>query len=509
MARLVYSHAAAQQWPSWVVPLPPQCIPDRLKIVLLARLEAGTLTAFGLLEQHIILQFPKPLQACAVRRLLTSAFNQTLDFSPQSLDPFHAEQFVEQYGWETPEEACKKAEEAASSGDFKRLRLMLPGLTGYDDDDLKDNPLLSQALQRHFGLQQQALEDCPHELRGAPGECSCGKEARFRCNLCKGIWCNPCGQPLRRQQFDRENLAEMLEDLKQEPRQPKRQRVEVWHPAPPTLQVRTGLNLDQDRKLEWVLYRDLQQHPELPLERHQNFLPRFVGIFLDIFKKYMASGDSSLTKTVLTGFEHYMRQEQPDYKAPAVRDLPLELRCAVESILKGQEVNRCERCAKESCKCRCKCCGRLGPHQNAECDRQKRIEKEWENPRCRKCPYKGELEKVQFPKPMVWTQLLPGFKLIPADPNDTRAVMEWQRWWIIKSHRQECEEKGIPTQIWGCDDFDNPAPTSDIKATETKPMEYVWRMQCPQCHEFFKPPSADTQWPPPPAVVAQGSEAQG
>ena len=76
--------------------------------------------------------------------------------------------------------------------------------------------------------------------------------------------------------------------------------------------------------------------------------------------------------------------------------------------MKGREVHCRELCKAERCSCRCKYCGRLGPSQSAECDRQRKIEEEWRDPRCRKFPYKGKREPVRFPKPLVLTELLPG-----------------------------------------------------------------------------------------------------
>ena len=101
MARLVYKNCAAQQWPSWVVPLRPLCDGteqqmERLKLSLLCCVNSGTLEAFGTLEQHLVLNFAAGKQACDVRRFLATACQRQLELQPLSLDPFH----VEQFGWD-------------------------------------------------------------------------------------------------------------------------------------------------------------------------------------------------------------------------------------------------------------------------------------------------------------------------------------------------------------------------------------------------------------------------
>ena len=474
MPPLVYKSGTAQQWPSWVVPLESSwgdSAVQRIKAKLGACVQMGTLQAYGLVKQpngvHLLLHFTADKQACDVRRLLEPC--QALN----SLDLFH----VEQFGWEPPEEIYKKAEEAVVSGDFDRLRHMFPGLADYTDRDFEKNPYLGPALRALCDLGQPAIEDCPHKLSGAvrpehtdQGCCGHKKrrvgescEVRWFCTLCNAVWCNSHGLPHRKQQQEREQLEEMMEELK--PAHTQRAE-EVWAPHPPTLQVRSGRHMSTERKIEWILHRA----PILSSGRADSCLPIFYETYLALFKRFSASHDRNLQQQAFDCFGAYMRLEHPDYKGVVLKSLPLSTRCEVESIAKGREVSRCGHCSKTTCKCQCHYCPRLGPH---DC----RLREEWRNPVCQHCHFKGKFDEQWVDDPLVYPRFIPGWS-----DDDSRRVRN--------RYRAECRESGKEIEIWGQGvEEDEEVAAAQPRPVLTKVKQYKM-LRCPKCRMPFRPASA-------------------
>ena len=439
------------------------------KAYLTTQVATGKLQAFCVLEHHLVLHFAKEVQSTQVRQLLQTACQRKLEIHPLSLDPLH----VEQFGWEPPEEICRRAEEAAKSGDFDQLRSMFPGLAKYQDEDLAKNPYLAPALRRLHGLEQPALEDCPHKLSGSfresKREC-CGKELRWVCALCDAVWCNSHGLPHRKLQQEREQVDDIVEDLK-EPGT-KRRRAE-WFPQPPTLHVRTGRCMSEARKIEWII----QRAPEL--QRSERDLPLFYATYLNLFKQHSRTHERNLLKQAFECFQTFMRLEQPDYKVPACRDLPLQLRCEVESLTKGREVSRCELCKAESCSCQCRYCPRLGPH---DC----RLREEWRKPVC-ECGFKGKFEEA-------WTDVPKRFDMLLVLPNPP-GIREGQLKHVLNKYRAEGRE-GKECEIWGLDiEQDEEIERKPIKPLTIPPRKLAKTLRCPECRMTFKPASARLWWP--------------
>ena len=500
MARLVYDDSAAQQWPSWVAPLQPLCGGtaqqlEHLKLSLLRFVNLGTLEAFGTFKEHLVLQFAADKQASDVRRFLTTACQKKLEV--QSLDPLH----IEQFGWTPPEELYKQAselfKEASEDYDFAAIRRMFPGMAHCEDEelDISRNVFLLPALEAALnGITQPAIEDCAHELSGNPRlehivqrcceACEGVKkrrrdEVRWFCERCGAVWCNQHALPHRSRQQDRWQVEDTIKLFKQ----PEVQ--QHWYPRAPCLKVRSGCHLSTERKIEWIVFRE----PFLvnPLfKRCLESLPHFYKTYVTLFKQYCTSHERNLQQQALDCFRKFMQQTQPDFPAIVVKNLPLDLRCEVESITKGHEVRRCVKCKKEPCNCRRRYCGRLGQHQDAECERKKRIEQERRNPRRRRCPYQGELMEVLLDRTTVFSPLLP-----IAPPH----ILEQQSRVARDKYRQRCLERGEECLLVGWEEAPAAPSRKPVKPLELEKNVWVKGRRCPECRALWWPPSSDTVWP--------------
>lgn len=520
MPRLEYSTASAAQWRSWVVPLQALCAGtgqqlERLKLELALWVNEGRLEAWGTSKEHLVLHYAVLKQSSDVSRSLVSAC-ETQDIRVHSLDPFD----VELFGWTPPEEMYKKAQEAfkeasAASDDFDRLRRMFPGLADCEDKelDIKHNIYLLPALQAVFcGSTLPAIEDCAHELSGAvrlehiakgccganePGKrrrVECG-EVRWFCKLCGVVWCNSHGLPHRNREKDRWQLEETIQLFKQEPA-PAQQW--IWYPREPTLQVRSGSHMPMDRKIEWIVFTA----PLLvdPFHGYCEYgLPLFYRTYVSLFKQYLDSEGQNLQNLAFACFNRFMRQKHPEYKGVVLKELDVELREEIESITKGYEVTLCLNCKKEHCKCKCRYCGRLGKHQDAECERKKRIAQEWRNPRCRHCPYEGQLEKVMLDAMRTFSPLLP-----PAPPH----IAQLQSYIALDNYVRRCRERNEPCLLVGWEE--GAWKRSYVPPTELVPPlpiedTLVSCLRCPECRTTWRPPSAYVPLPEPGSASSAGS----
>jgi hypothetical protein len=72
-------------------------------------------------------------------------------------------------------------------------------------------------------------------------------------------------------------------------------------------------------------------------------LPRFYEIFHELFHR--GGSSSNCQKSGLAYFEQFVRRGVPNFRLGALKELPLEIRCAVESVTAGTPVYRCLACS--------------------------------------------------------------------------------------------------------------------------------------------------------------------
>ena len=121
-----------------------------------------------------------------------------------------------------------------------------------------------------------------------------------------------------------------------------------WHWSGEVLQLEVTHKgrMQDDRRIEWVLHRAAKAGERILPDLSS--LPAFYRIFHDIFRLSYGAKNAAVycEKRGLEVFSHFAQKAGVAVER-CKKGLPIELRCAVETVTRGTPVNRCMACAKE------------------------------------------------------------------------------------------------------------------------------------------------------------------